>query len=271
MQKVAAIIVSHNSDSVLPRCLDALAEQSVAVREIIIVDCGSENRRSLLSLGTQEGVTLVETSNIGFSRANNLGMEFVSPQTDFVVFLNPDTFLTPDFIEVSLEICLNNPQAGMVSGKLNGYDIKQNAPTGRLDSTGIFRKWYGRWFDRGQGEKDQGQYDAPALVPALCGALLFCRMTALRILSGPVFDPDFFLYKEDIELSLRMRKAGWQLLYHPKLLAYHGRGWNKKRGKIPVELRRMAAANEILLYKKHPSPYMVWAWLKYFLVRFAHL
>jgi GT2 family glycosyltransferase len=271
MQKVAAIIVSHNSDSVLPRCLDALAQQTAMVREIIVVDCGSENRSALLSFGTQEGITLVETSNIGFSRANNLGMEFVSPQTDFVVFLNPDTFLVPDFVETAVGICLNNPQAAIISGKLNGHDITQNAPTGRLDSTGIFRKWYGRWFDRGQGEQDQGQYDTPVFVPALCGALLFCRMTALRTLSGPVFDPDFFLYKEDIELGLRIRQAGWRLLYHPELLAYHGRGWNKKRENVPVALRCMAAANEILLYKKHPSPYMIWAWLKYLLVRFAHL
>ncbi len=271
MQEVSAIIVSHNSDRVLPRCLDALAQQTVVVREIIIVDCGSDDRNNLLFLGTREGFAIIETSNIGFSRANNLGMEFVSPQTDFVIFLNPDTFLAPDFVETALEICLKNPQAGMVSGKLGGYDLGQNKATGRLDSTGIFRKWYGRWFDRGQREQDRGQYETPALVPALCGALLFCRMTALQALPGPVFDPDFFLYKEDIELSLRMRKAGWQLLYHPRLLAYHGRGWNKKRGTIPVGLRCMAAANEILLYKKHPSPYMIWAWLKYLLVRFIHL
>ncbi len=271
MPEVSAIIVSHNSDLVLPHCLDALARQTIAVREIIIVDCGSDDRTALLALGGREGVKVVETRNVGFSKANNLGMELVSPRTDFVVFLNPDTFLFPEFVETALEICLNNPQVGMASGKLCGYDIGQKKSTGRLDSTGIFRKWYGRWFDRGQSEQDWGQYDTPAFVPALCGALLFCRMTALQALHGPVFDPDFFLYKEDIELSLRMRKAGWQLLYHPKLLAYHGRGWNKKRGTMPIELRCMAAANEILLYKKHPSPFMLWAWLKYLLVRFIHM
>ncbi|MFH2122665.1 MAG: glycosyltransferase family 2 protein [Pseudomonadota bacterium] len=271
MQDVSAVIVSHNSDRVLPHCLDALAQQSVAVREVIIVDCASDDRETLLSIGAKEGAKVVETRNVGFSRANNLGMESVSPQADFVVFLNPDTFLSPDFVEAALEICLENPQVGMVSGKLLGYDIKQNAPTGRLDSTGIFRQWYGRWVDRGQSEQDRGQYNTPALVPALCGALLFCRVTALQALQGPVFDPDFFLYKEDVELSLRMKKAGWELLYHPRLIAYHCRGWNEKRGSIPLELRCMAAANEIVLYKKHPSPYIIWAWLKYLLVRFIHL
>lgn len=271
MQAVAAIIVTHNSGLVLPRCLDALARQTVAVREIIVVDCGSDDRAYLLSLQGREGMKVVEASNVGFSKANNLGMELVTPQTDFVLFLNPDTFLSPDFIEKALAICCKDPHVGMISGKLSGYDTEKDAPTGRLDSTGIFRKWYGRWFDRGQGEQDRGQYDVPAFVPGLCGALLFCRMRALQTLSGLVFDPDFFLYKEDIELSLRLRKAGWRLLYHPELTAYHCRGWNKQRGAMPLELRCMAAANEILLYKKHPSPYLLWAGLKYLLVRFFHL
>jgi GT2 family glycosyltransferase len=271
MQVVSAIIVSHNSDLVLSRCLDALARQTFAVAEIIVVDCDSDDCRYLLPIMAREGVTLVETGNVGFSRANNIGMGLVSPQTDFVLFLNPDTFLSPDFVEAALSICRDNPLAGMISGKLRGYDIGQNAPTGRLDSTGIFRKWYGRWFDRGQGEQDRGQYESQALVPALCGALLFCRMTALQTLCGPVFDPDFFLYKEDVELSLRMRKAGWQLFYHPGLMAYHCRGWNQQRKAMALELRCMAAVSEILLYKKHPSPYILWAWFKYLLVRFLHL
>lgn len=271
MQEVAAIIVTHNSELVLSPCIEALRRQTVAVREIIIVDCASDDRAALHFLGTTEGVKVIESENVGFSRANNIGMEHVSLQADFVIFLNPDTFLSSDFVEKSLVFCRHYPQVGMISGKLNGYDIGQHKPTGRLDSTGVFRKWYGRWFDRGQGETDCGQYDTPAFVPALCGALLFCRRAALQALHGPVFDPDFFLYKEDIDLSLRMRKAGWQLLYHPDLLAFHCRGWSKNRGAIPVKLRRMAAANEVLLYKKHPSPYMMWACLKYLLVRFFGL
>jgi GT2 family glycosyltransferase len=272
MQTVSAIIVTHNSAQVLTHCLEALDRQTVTVQEIIIVDCGSIDGSYLLSfIKRQEGMKVIETSNIGFSRANNLGMEQVIPQTDFVLFLNPDTFLSSDFVATALTICQENPRSGMVSGKISGYNINQDAPTGRLDSTGIFRKWYGRWFDRGQGEQDLGQYDTPAFVPALCGALLFCRMSALLSLPGRAFDPDFFLYKEDIELSLRMRKAGWQLLYHPRLMAYHCRGWSKQRERMSLELRRMAAVNEVLLYKKHPSAYMLWAWLKYLLVSYLHL
>ena len=78
MQVVSAIIVSHNSDLVLSRCLDALARQTFAVAEIIVVDCDSDDCRYLLPIMAREGVTLVETGNVGFSRANNIGMGLVS-------------------------------------------------------------------------------------------------------------------------------------------------------------------------------------------------
>ena len=141
--------------------------------------------------------------------------------------------------------------------------------TGLLDSTGIFRKWYGRWYDRGQGEPDRGQFAWPDDVPAACGALLFCRKKALdqvALAGGAVFDPDFFLYKEDIELCLRLRKKGWLTRYEPGIKAWHGRGW-RQRGEMSLALRTAAAKSEIILYRKHPSPYLLWALLKYLAVR----
>lgn len=267
---VSAIIVTHNSAAVLSRCLDALSCQTVALAEVIVVDSGSDDCEYLLPYKELEWVRVIETSNVGFSQANNLGMKLVAVQTEFVLFLNPDTFLTPLFLETALLVSQKNPRSGIISGKLCGYDAEKGVATGRLDSTGVFRKWYGRWYDRGQGEVDKGQYDKGAVVPALCGALLFCRVSALLDLGETIFDPDIFLYKEDIELSLRMRKKGWQLSYHPELMAYHCRGWKNQRGNMPLKIRKMAAESEILLYKKHPSPYRLWAWLKYLLVRFSH-
>lgn len=271
MPTISVIIVTHNSGAVLPHCLRALARQTLAVCEIILVDSGSDDLFFLNTLPERENIQVITTNNVGFAQANNLGFARIRPDTDFVLFLNPDALLAPDCLATALAVSQEYPQAGIISGKLQGYDIEQGRATGRLDSTGIFRKWYGRWFDRGQGEKDRGEYDAPSFVPALCGALLLCRMDALRALPGPPFDPDFFLYKEDIELSLRLRKAGWKLLYHPRISAFHGRGWNRKRETIPLALRKMAAVSEITLYTKHPSPCMLWALAKYLLVRLLAL
>lgn len=268
--KVAAIVVSHNSEPTLERCIQGLTIQDHPLESVILVDSGSSEKKIISYLQRKYSIEVVLTENIGFSRANNLGYEKVLSAVDFVIFVNPDLFLPPDFITEALEIC-DDPAIGMLSGKLLSYDLEQDKPSGRIDSTGIKRSWFGRWHDRGQGELDRGQYDNSELMPALCGALLFCRKKALKSFNGVVFDPDFFLYKEDIELSIRMRKSGWKLLYHPALSAHHCRGWNDERSKMSYELRELAAKSELLLYTKHPSPYMVWAMFKYLLVKVFRL
>lgn len=215
---------------------------------------------------------VIKTENVGYAKANNIGFKEIDPlQGGIVVFMNPDTFLPADYLERTIAVVEQNPDAAIVSGTLLGFDLKLNTPTGKIDSTGIFRRWYGRWYDRGQGEEEPGKYSRMEMVPAICGALMCCRLEALLSFEGAVFDPDFFLYKEDIELSIRLRNGGWNLLYDPSLVAYHCRGWNKMRGATPYFLRLMSAKNEMLLYKKHPSPYMFWALVKFLLVRLFRL
>ncbi len=261
-RKVSVIIVTHNSEKFLPDCLDALERQTSAISEVIIVDCASQNKEYLKKNLRNLTLRIFEEENIGFAKANNFGVKALSYSDSHVIFLNPDTFLRPTFVEKSLEILDGHQDVGILSGKLLGFDIDTNTPTTLLDSAGIFRSFYGRWFDRGQGEEDRGQYDKTEFVPALCGALMVCSNEMLHDMGQNIFDPDFFLYKEDIELSIRVKKKGWKLLYHHGLTAYHCRGWNVSRRKVDYKLREMSAKNEILLYKKHPSPYILWALLK---------
>ena len=266
---VSVVIVTHNSAAVLETCLGHLEKQIIPAREIIVVDSGSNDTGYLQKVPQSPGRQLIKTANIGYGRANNLGFQqMTGGQEGIVIFLNPDTFLPPDFIAQTIAVFRENPGAGVISGKLLGYDPQVAAPTGKLDSTGIYRRWYGRWYDRGQGKKDNGQYDLISTPRALCGALLCCRGTALAPYAGVVFDPDFFLYKEDIEFCLRLRKDGWSVVYDPRLVGYHCRGWSQQRCTIPFALRLIAAESEILLYKKHPGPHILWAWLKYMAVRF---
>ena len=260
------IIVTHDSSAVLPRCLEHIRNQNIPIASLIIVDSGSSDISYLEDLRKRDDIKLILTDNIGFSQANNLGLKEICTQGGIVLFLNPDAFMTDNFILNAIELLNKNREAAIVSGKLLGFDIHSGKESGKLDSAGIYRKWYGRWYDRGQGEVDVGKYDQAETVPAICGALMVCRMVALKQYDGEVFDRDFSLYKEDIELSLRLRRDGWKLVYDPALIAYHCRGWENKRKKMDFELRIMAAKNEVLLYQKHPSPYIIWAFFKYLLV-----
>ncbi len=274
---IHVIIVTHNSEEVLPHCLSSLRRQPLPPASCIVVDSGSDSPAKHEKICQQSGVVtaFLPEPNRGFAAANNAGFALLENKLvegDIVLFLNPDCFVKENTLAQICRGFFENPGAGAIGGTLLGYDLARQAESGLLDSTGIFRRWYGRWYDRDQG-KDVSISRQRAQVPALCGALLACRYTVLSQIAqdGEIFDSDFFLYKEDIELSLRLVQYGWQLWYLPGIEACHCRGWAQKRGDMPYTLRLLAAENEIRLYRKHPSPYILWALLKYLLVRFLRV
>lgn len=268
---VHLIIVTHNSSRELPLCLQAIKSQNHGVDSITIVDSGSDSTIYLEGISSKR-LTVILRENVGFSTANNIGYRSLSPSVDdIVVFLNPDAFFNEDAIFEIVKVFDQYDDLGCVTGKLNGYNLREKNRTGLLDSTGIFRKWYGRWYDRGQGALDTGLYDQIEEIPAACGALMCCRAKALDVFDGEIFDSSFFLYKEDIELSLRIRRSGWRLLYVPHIVADHCRGWSEDRTTVPYRNRLVSSENEVKLYCRHPSIYVIWAIVKYVAVRFFRM
>lgn len=266
--KISAVIVTHNSEGVIDRCVEALNKQNHPIDWLIIIDSGSENSAYLDHYHGSPGIVVKKCANIGYGPGNNEGYRLVPADCDYVVFLNPDTFLAVDGVAKAVQKFNISEDIAMVTGILNGYDCHHARPLGKYDSTGVFRAWYGRWYDRDQGrEHQQVQYHHDEIIPAACGALLFVRCAALTTYLPAVFHPDFFMYKEDIELSMRLTRDGWKILFSPEITAFHGRGWQSRK-QIAYSLRVEAAKNEVLLYRLYPSPYIIWAGLKYILVRF---
>lgn len=272
------IIVTHNSEKHLRLCIDCLKRQTLLPLSIVLVDSGS-NQTDYLQSYVQDPLTKVffAKTNIGFCKGNNLGMSLVPSEAKYILFLNPDAFLTPTFIEEAtayMEAPFNQ-QAGALSGILLGYDMEKNQPTGQIDSTGIFRTWYGRWYDRSQGTCiSSALYINEEDVPALCGALMFCRKIALESIAlqnHQIMDPSFYMYKEDIDLSIRLRKRGWQLKFLPMLEAYHCRGWRKSRQQVSKQLRVLSARNDIRVFQRLRSPCILYAALKYAAVKWLNI
>lgn len=265
---VAVVIVTYSSAPVIALCLDALEKQKRAPDLVVIVDNCSPDPGYLDALHTTLPLQLVRNPrNDGFCGGNNLGYSFARDH-DLVLFLNPDAFLREDFLERALAwMALPAHQdVGVLTGTLLGYDVTGRAPTGLIDSTGIFPTWYGRWYDRDQGSKLNSRINGPAVeaVPAVCGALMLCRSRALAEVGGReanVFDPDFFMYKEDIDLSLRLRASGWKLIYFPLLVCYHARGWQGRLAMSPVAKRR-SARNDLRISLRHRPAGLPFALLK---------
>lgn len=268
---VSIIIVTHNSQTVLSRCLEAIDCQSVQPSQVIVIDSGSDDTAYLDELSKRKDSIVRRYSNIGFAAANNRGLEHLDPRCEYLLLINPDTFLSESAIEESLKAIKPLPEVAILTGLLEGYDSTQACRTGKIDSSGIFRSWYGRWYDRGHGDAVGQQFQVGENIPAICGAFMFCRLSAVKSELPALFDESFFMYKEDIELCLRLSAKGWKLHYSPQVKAFHCRGWQQNRRKISRNMKLMSAENEIKMYQKHPSFYMIWARLKYILVRYLNV
>ena len=209
MARIAVVIVTHNSECCLGRCLAGLSEQQEEV-QCILVDAGSSQTAYLDGLDTRPGTQLIRTTNIGFAAANNLGYRAIPEETECVVFLNPDAFLEPGTLGRARAILAAHPRVGCLSGLLLGWDLEADRPSGRIDSTGIFRRWYGRWYDRGQGEVFSGQYDRTEVVlPRLLTPEI--KVTLLpRFVS--------FIDTPVVEVSVRYEDAANQIRFNDSFL-----------------------------------------------------
>lgn len=257
------IIVTHNSELFLHHAIKCLRDQTRKVEHIIIVDNHSQDTSYLAPYSKQSDMTLLlSKQNLGFCKANDYGASFVPKQSHYILFLNPDAFITSTFIEDALAM-MESPaydECGALTGMMLGYDIEIEKPTGKYDSTGIFSTWYGKWYDRSQGEPFiPSTYLSIEEVPAICGALMFCRKAALDQVKNrqkDYFDRSFFMYKEDIDLSQRLINKGWKLLFCPHLTAYHCRGWQNRKA-MPRHLKILSARNEVKLHWRLKSPIKV--------------
>ena len=246
---VAVIIVTYNSEKHIYKAMECLREQSIPADKILIVDTGSKDPSYLNVFKANPNVEVIlAEKNAGFCKGNNLGLQYVPKDYSYVLFLNPDAFLKPSFIELALET-MENEKIGALTGLTYGYNMEEDRPSGRYDTTGVFKTWYGRWFDRDQGRLiHEKSYRSLEEVPAICGAVLFCRKKAIDEISlrqGEVFDNHFYMYKEDVDVSVRLRKKGWKLMLNPKMAAYHCRGWTQDRSLMPRRFRKLSAKNEI--------------------------
>jgi GT2 family glycosyltransferase len=271
--KVSVLVVTYNSEKFIDKCLEALDSQTVRPHLIQIVDTGSKSFEYLKSYTHRPDVQWLKAEReAGFCRGNNLGVRHLPSDIDMVILLNPDCFLCLDFVEKAVAYMKANLKCGAYSSLLEKYDIETGRPTGILDSAGIDRRWYGQWHDIGQGNAvDSVLKTGPYRVKALCGALIALRTTALKDVQldyGDIFDPRFYMYKEDIDLSIRLAQKGWQLWMDPTLTSYHCRGWNASRKAMPRKMRLASARNECVIQWKLKSPIpIVYSALKYIAVK----
>lgn len=176
--------------------------------------------------------------NTGFAHAANVGVEAAAGEA--VALVNTDVELSPDWLERMTAALEAEPRAAAVACKM----IDMEDPEVLYD-TGDFLRRDGACDQRGRFTRDDGRFDAPGEVFSACAGAALYRRSALVEAGG--FDTRFFAYLEDVDLGLRLRRAGWSCRYEPAV-ARHAGGGSSSELERPLEA--WVERNTLLLLAK---------------------
>ena len=208
------LVVNYNGARHLGPCLAALAGQTLPRHryEVVLVDNASADDSVARVRAEFPWVRVVsQPRNAGFAGGNNAGVP--SARGRFLVLLNNDTVADPHWLaELAAEVA---PGVAVASKLVFAHD------PGTINSAGLELLRDGRGCDRGFRQADVGQFERPCPVFAGCGAAVVFDTAAL---DGPLFDPRYFMYYEDLDAFWRGALAGRPARYAPRSLVRHVHG-----------------------------------------------
>ena len=225
--QVSIILLNWNGLEDTSECLDSLKRITYTNYEVLVVDNGSEGDDvKLLRDRFGDYVRIIENDkNYGFAEGNNIGMRYVLNRgTDYVLLLNNDTTVAPDFLDEMIQVGESDEKIGIVGPKIYLYD----EPNVIWEAGGRINWWLAALVVLGERQVDVGQYDKLAERDILSGAALFIKAPLLEKIS--LLDSSFFFGYEDYDFCIRARRAGFKVIYVPKAKVWHKVG--KARGKL---------------------------------------
>lgn len=242
---VSVVIPNWNGKRFLKGCLDSLAQQDYALREVIIVDNGSKDGSVELLQSEYPEVRLVRfEQNTGFSVAVNAGIR--AGNGEFVALLNNDTVVEPGWLSEMIKVMAEMPEIGSTGCKMLAYDDRS-----LLDGAGDGYRRGGLPGRIGHRERDLGQFDEPRFILGACGGAALYRRSMLDEIG--LFDEDYFAYLEDVDLGLRAQNAGFKCRYVPSAIIYHLGCGTTGSGYHPLVVRLSAQNNWNTIVKNIPG------------------
>ena len=223
--KLSVVIVSYNVRSYLEECLKSVQKALEGIEgEVFVVDNHSDDDSVEIVRQEYPWVKLMaNVENFGFSKANNQAIR--QAQGEYVLLLNPDTVVRQDSFRAVLAFMDEHPKAGS-AGVMMCYEDGSRAQESRraLPTPWVAaRKMLG--FTKRYYMSDL-PWDQPCRIEVVSGAFCLLRHQALK--SVGLLDEDFFMYGEDIDLSYRLLKGGWENWYLPySIIHYKGKSTQK--------------------------------------------
>jgi GT2 family glycosyltransferase len=211
---ISVVILNFNGKRYLEKSLSALESQTYRDFEVIVVDnASSDGSVDYLEAHFPSARIVENEKNLGFAGGTNSGIRLA--KGEYILTLNNDTQVDRRFLECLVEAMQSDKCVGTCAPKML-------LPDGRINSAGVCLSRSGAAWDRGMFEPDCGQYDCQQEVFGACAGAALYRKEMLEEIG--LFDEDFFLYMEDVDLALRAKLAGWKCIYIPEAVVYHHHG-----------------------------------------------
>ena len=245
--KLSIVIVNYNVREYLEKCLQSVQKAITSIDgEVWVVDNNSQDDSVEVLHRDYPWVRLVvNTENMGFARANNLAIR--QSQSDYVLLLNPDTVVEESTLRGVLDFMDAHPEAGGAGVMMHNADgslapeSRRGLPTpwvAGLKMLGFTKRYY----------MSHLPWDQPGRIDVISGA--FCMLRRKAIDQVGLLDEDFFMYGEDIDLSYRLLKGGWQNWYLPYEIT-HFKG--KSTQKTDFRYVHIFYQAMLIFFRKHYS------------------
>ncbi|GAB4311749.1 MAG: glycosyltransferase family 2 protein [Methanobacteriaceae archaeon] len=229
MTETYIITPNYNGKQFLKKYFESILKQSYTNFKVIFIDNSTlkdsykyirQNHHEELKNG--KIIFVKSKENHGFAKSNNLGikMAFKDKECKYVICLNNDTCLKPEFLRELVLCAKRHPDASSIQSKMIW-----GANPNLIDSAGLEYSKNGLGFNRGAYESVDKYNEEKEIFGCCAGACLFRREALEDVkIDEKCFDEDFFAYYEDFDLALRLRWAGWSSWYSPQAEIYHYKG-----------------------------------------------
>jgi GT2 family glycosyltransferase len=246
-KKVSIVIVSYNVRQLLVQCIDSVRKALVGLDgEIVVVDnCSKDDTVACLKADYPDVRLLANQENMGFARANNQAIR--QSDSEYVLLLNPDTLVGENTLRETLAFMDAHPEAGGAGVRMltregsPAPESRRAIPTpwvAMLKMMGFTRRYY----------MSDLPWDEPSRIEVVSGAYFMLRRKAIEQVG--LLDEDFFMYGEDIDLSYRLLKGGWQNWYLPYDIVHFKGGSTQKSSFRYVHVFYQAM---LIFFRKHYS------------------
>lgn len=208
----------YGGEDVTVACIESLLEQDYESLTVLLVDNASPDGSGGRVRARFPDIEYLETgANLGYTGGNNRGIQHAMARgADYVLVLNNDTTVDPRCVSLLVACAKDGDRVGAVSPKILYFDDPSRIWYGGGDFS--TRKAIGD--HRRQLQPDTpAESPAPELITFATGCAFLMPATVVRDVTG--FAEDFFIYCEDVELSLRLTKAGYNMFYQPAARVYH--------------------------------------------------